>query len=329
MKRLLLSLIALCWLLIMLGAFVRLSDAGLGCPDWPTCYGHLYLPDEHHEIAAASQQFGQAVDPSRAFKEMLHRYVAGSLGLLLLVVVFGGWRTGWPRLPLLLPCIIVLGQALLGMWTVTEKLMPAVVTAHLLGGMLLLASLVWLGARSNTLPSSPSGSVSAGWLVAAVLLQIMLGGWVSSNYAGPACADFPLCQGELLHGNGLLQALDPARPLGLNSDGSIIRLEQLAAIHTLHRAGALLVLLCGLWQGLRLWQSRRQELALLLVALLAGQVLLGILNALWAQPLLLAVLHNGLAALLLALSVWLAARPAPIRENLHELAGPVIPAAPR
>ncbi|WP_081686808.1 COX15/CtaA family protein [Chitinilyticum litopenaei] len=317
LRKLLLGLILLCGLLIMVGAWVRLSDAGLGCPDWPGCYGHLTFPRAEHEISRAEAHFGQPVDPERAFKEMLHRYIAGVLGLGILALTLLGWRQ-WPdqRAALCAPLVLVIVQALFGMWTVTEKLMPAVVTLHLLGGMGLLALLVWLALRLAALPPSPRPAMLRGGrlLLVALVLQIALGGWVSSNYAGPACTDFPLCAGQLLPPDGLAAALRPDRPLGLNADGSPISLAQLMGIQILHRAGALLVLLLSFWQCRQWWAGGQRRHALLLAGLLLAQLALGVANAVLGLPLTLAVLHNGMAALLLAYVTWLVLAAAPLPQ---------------
>ncbi len=276
------TLLAFC--VVGLGAYVRLSDAGLGCPDWPGCYGHLVgVPDTHAEHAAAAGAFpGKPVETYKAWKEMIHRYAAGTLGLLILGVAISAWRRERERRPWLETGLVVLVafQALLGMWTVTLLLKPAVVTAHLLGGMATWALLVLCLAREKlgSGEAAPPGRRVRGFgLLALVALvgQIALGGWVSSNYAALACPDFPTCRGGWLP------------------------IDSPTTIHMAHRLGALLVF-CAVGAYAALLLKRRQAVGLLLAALLALQVGLGIANVLLSLPLPLAVAHNLGAALLLA-----------------------------
>ena len=198
----------LCFCVVVLGAFVRLSDAGLGCPDWPGCYGHITVPDADHEVQAAEARFpDRPVEAHKAWKEMVHRYLAGGLGLLILALSILGFRQPSPRPPrwllLGLPALVVF-QAILGMWTVTWQLKPAVVTAHLLGGMATLALLALLNLRLWLRRIQPPRLLSAArrcrmlaMLALCVLIaQIFLGGWTSTNYAALACPDLPTCQGQ-------------------------------------------------------------------------------------------------------------------------------------
>lgn len=276
------TLLAFC--VVGLGAYVRLSDAGLGCPDWPGCYGHLVgVPDTHAEHAAAASAFpGKPVETHKAWKEMIHRYAAGTLGLLILGVAISAWRRERERCPWRETGLVVLVafQALLGMWTVTLLLKPVVVTAHLLGGMATLALLVLCLAREKV--GSPGMATGDGLVRTAGALalvasvgQISLGGWVSSNYAALACPDFPTCRGAWL-------------PI----DGP-------TAIHMTHRLGALLVF-CVVGAYAAMLLKRRQAIGLLVAALLVMQVGLGIANVLLSLPLPVAVAHNLGAALLLA-----------------------------
>ncbi|GGP23833.1 COX15/CtaA family protein [Silvimonas iriomotensis] len=290
--------------LVMLGSFVRLSDAGLGCPDWPGCYGHLTVPQAAHEIAHAAATFGAKVEPDKGWKEMIHRYVAGGLVLIVLALTAALYRQRQrfelPASLVFAPLLVIVLQALLGMWTVTLKLMPAVVTAHLLGGMTMLALLSAIALR-GTLPRLhvDHANRTLAWVVlCAVLCQLILGGLVSSNYAGLACDGFPACRGSFAAPDGLMDMLRVDRQLGLTSDGMPLPISHLAAIHWLHRLGALVVTLTTLWLVLRLWPANRNS-ALLLLAALAVQVGLGIANVLLSLPLPLAVLHNGGAAFLL------------------------------
>ena len=311
-RALLLLTILWTFTLLMLGAYVRLSDAGLGCPDWPGCYGQLTAPDEPHEITQAEQTFGGEVHAGKGSKEMLHRYVAAGLGVLVLALAIVLWRQRPDRLPrwlIVLPVLLIVFQALLGMWTVTLKLMPAVVTAHLLGGMGLFALLVTMAGRIATpLPAVFAGVRSACYLALLLLTgQIILGGWVSTNYAGLACSTSVFCQNELAGHRGVWDAFRPDRLLGQTADGASLSLAHLAAIQSLHRLGAMLVLLV-IGRLIYLLHQRSSRLALPLAAALLLQIGLGMSNVLFSLPLPLAVAHNGGAALLLAILVFIAAR---------------------
>jgi cytochrome c oxidase assembly protein subunit 15 len=289
---------------VPLGAYVRLSDAGLGCPDWPGCYGKLVgVPEHPDEHAAAAQAFpGKPVEAGKAWKEMIHRYVAGALGLL----VFAAGILAWRRRPLSSAAlaIVIVCQALLGMWTVTLLLKPAIVTAHLLGGMTVVALLTLLamkGADGWSRRAAPPGAAGLAKLALVLLVvQIALGGWVSSNYAGLACQDFPTCQGAWLPDMDFRHGLTMLRELGYTGDGALLPLAALTAVHWLHRLGALLVFLVLGALVLRLRSARAwHPWAFVLAALGLLQLGLGIANVLLSLPLPLAVAHNFGAALLL------------------------------
>ncbi|MDW5417366.1 COX15/CtaA family protein [Iodobacter sp. CM08] len=314
--------------LVMLGAYVRLSDAGLGCPDWPGCYGQLSAPDEAHEIAKVSADFGRdmssEVEPAKGWKEMIHRYFAGGLGLLVLVACCLLWqkRQRLSRISILLPLAVIVFQALLGMWTVTMKLMPVVVTAHLLGGMTLLALLTWLTSRATLAPQLPS-QLRPILIISliAIVLQIALGGWVSTNYAALACNGFPACQGSFTAPAGLSEAMQPLRQLGHTTNGEALTIHHLAAIHWLHRLGALLLLICI---SALIWQLRKASprWAGLIAAALLLQISLGISNVWFDLPLPLAVAHNGGAAILLMLVVAVLAQVLPV-QNIAKATSPL------
>lgn len=312
-RRLLLIATLLAFAVIALGAYVRLSDAGLGCPDWPGCYGHwLGVPEAPHEQHAAAQAFpDRPVDTGKAWKEMLHRYLAGTLGLLILTLTVISWRKEMrdrqsPALPTALLGIVGL-QAALGMWTVTLLLKPVIVTLHLIGGMTTLSLLAGMAVAHREISSATAVAASARLLAFAALLaiivQIALGGWVSSNYAALACPDFPTCQGQWQPEMDFAHAFSLHRELGQTADGQLLPLAALTAIHWTHRLGALIVaLIVGtlaavLIRGKDHWQSW----GLVLLGLLLAQVGLGIGNVLLSLPLALAVAHNlGAAGLLTA-----------------------------
>ena len=309
--------VVLTFLVIVVGAYVRLEDAGLGCPDWPGCYGQLLgVPDEVHEVAKAEQAFpGKTVDAGRAWKEMFHRYLAGTLGLLVLAIVAIAWRmrsetsrTPWLAFALVL---LVAFQATLGMWTVTMLLKPAIVTLHLLGGMTTLAVLTWLALRELDPQPAPAAIARAfrPWAaagLAVLFVQIALGGWVSANYAALACTDFPSCHGEWLPKMDFENAFHVLRELGVTAAGAPLSYEALTAIHWSHRLAALVTL--GYVGFLALWALRTPPLRVVgaaLLVLLLAQAGLGIANVLLRLPVVLAAAHNAGAALLLAALVVL------------------------
>ena len=334
-RRLLLTATVLAFAVIALGAYVRLSDAGLGCPDWPGCYGHwLGVPDKMHEQLAAQQRFPERpVQVAKAWKEMVHRYAAGSLGLLILALCLLAWRPEFrkrqsPALPTLLLAVVSL-QAALGMWTVTLLLKPLIVTLHLLGGMTTLALLIAMSIK-EALPAPASGAGSKLRLLAAIALlavvaQIALGGWVSSNYAALACPDFPTCQGQWQPAMDYAQAFTLHRELGFTGDGRLLSAEALTAIHWSHRLGALAVLLALGTLALALLRAPHGQWrpwGIALLGLLALQIGLGVANVLLSLPLALAVAHNlGAACLLstvLALNIRLHKAKSPYRRSTYK-----------
>ncbi|MBL8520587.1 MAG: COX15/CtaA family protein [Betaproteobacteria bacterium] len=301
----------LTFVLIVLGAFVRLSDAGLGCPDWPGCYGNLTPAHSLDDIRAAeAAQPGGPVSVAKAWKEMIHRYLAMLVGSLIAAITVASIRNrqDWQQgvvLPVVLSLAVVF-QAALGAWTVTLLLKPAIVTAHLLGGVMLLGLLVWLWSRqpaagpaAAAIISRPGLRAFAGVALLVVLVQITLGGWVSTNYAALACADLPKCHGAWMPAMDFANAFHVVRPLGVGPNGDLLTHEALTAIHWAHRVGALLTLsVVGLFGMSLRRQAASRGVAHTLLGLLVLQIVLGLLNVAWSLPLAVAVMHNGVAALL-------------------------------
>lgn len=316
-QRLILAALVLTLCVVVLGAYVRLADAGLGCPDWPGCYGKL-TPHHASEMINQAQveQPGGPVTHAKAWKEMVHRYFAGILGLLVLAIAIQSWRLrqetrGGPGLPLALLALIVF-QALLGMWTVTLLLKPMVVTAHLLGGMATFSLLLWLWLRERDQFGhayyARADHLRRGAMLglALVAVQIALGGWVSTNYAALACTDFPLCQGAWVPEMDFEHSFTLHRELGETAGGEFLPMEALAAIHWVHRLMALLVFAYLAWLAVRLWRtSGYHGMAVLIATALVLQVTLGISNVLLSLPIAVAVAHNAGAALLLGSLVLL------------------------
>ena len=313
-RRLALAGVLLCFVVVVLGAYVRLNAAGLGCPDWPGCYGHVTVPTAQQAAAADA---ARPLESARAWKEMVHRYFAGSLATLILVLAASAWtKRREPGQPLLLPTLLlalVIFQALLGMWTVTLLLFPPVVMGHLLGGLATFTLLVLLVLQTGGFLREGTAATDgmrrfAALGLAVLACQIALGGWVSSNYAAIACPDFPACQGSWW------PAMDFAngfswQGLGIDYQGGILAGPARTAIHVLHRLGALCTLLAlGGAALLFLFKGGSRALRLmgaLVLGLLLLQIALGISLVEFGWPLPLADLHNGTAALLLASAVAL------------------------
>jgi cytochrome c oxidase assembly protein subunit 15 len=301
-------LLAFC--VILVGAYVRLSDAGLGCPDWPGCYGQIVVPSDQSTV---DNGFERPLHSAKAWKEMIHRYLAGSLGLAILLLALVAWRNRKRQdQPLLLPSallLLVIFQAALGMWTVTLLVKPAIVTAHLLGGMATLALLWLLVLRLR--PEPPSGPAIASnrdrklmlASLVVVIMQITLGGWTSTNYAAFGCSEFPTCYGgQWWPMMDFREAFIIWRGLGVNYEFGVLDNDARTAIHMTHRVGALITLIIvGLLaiNLIRRHSDSLRKLGLFLAVMLFLQISLGITNVLGHLSLPVAVAHNGLAALLL------------------------------
>lgn len=311
--------------LIMFGAFTRLTDSGLGCPDWPGCYGQANPLQAHADISAAETAMPTGpVTVMKAWIEMIHRYLAMAIGVLIIALMMIAWRR-WlqsgrkemkfsPLFPTLLFAFICV-QGAFGAWTVTMKLQPIVVTTHLLLGMTLLALLTWFGARlGDHLPISQPGvsrSVAALRIPAALafvllVIQIALGGWVSTNYAAMACTDFPLCNGVLLPQMDFANGFSLWRNLGMTVNGDYLPFPALIAIHWTHRAFALVVVALVAWVALNALKfDGLRKTARRLLVMIALQFTIGVSTVFLDLPLALAVAHNGGAALLMLLLVTL------------------------
>jgi heme a synthase len=311
---------AFAFVVVVVGAFVRLSDAGLGCPDWPGCYGQLTPALAQQQIERAVESQGGDHGPvsvPKAWKEMGHRYLAGTLGLLILAIaVIGSWCRARleqsPLLPIILLALVVF-QAALGMWTVTLLLKPVIVTLHLMGGMATVALLAWLALRQRAIKRQRMGTdpIFGGGLrfaaalgLVIVVAQIALGGWVAANYAALACIDFPMCHGKWLPEMDFAHAFQLVRELGRTADGGHLAYEAITAIHWTHRAGALVTLVyLGVLAIALLRTGAFARHAMALAVVLVIQIALGIANVLAGLPLVVAVTHNAAAALLLLVLV--------------------------
>lgn len=317
--------IVLAMLVIALGAYTRLTDAGLGCPDWPGCYGLLQIPQAHHVEHAAALYPQRPLETDKARNEMVHRYFAGTLGLLIAAIFCYSWYLYRrpQRLPTLLLLLVVL-QAALGMWTVTLNLQPVIVMGHLLGGFSLLTLLWWYRQQLSPPPADiASGSAALrrlGTVAVLVLgMQISLGGWTSANYAALACVDLPVCHAGWQQQLNFSEAFD----LHLGHDNyeyGVMSKEARQTVHVSHRFGAILTTVVLLWFGGCLWQQPAwRGYAKLIFSLLALQVTLGIINVVALLPLANAVAHNFVAVHLLVATV-LARR----QLSLNRVAAPAV-----
>jgi heme a synthase len=304
--------------LIVFGAFTRLTDSGLGCPDWPGCYGHASPVGAAAPIQAAQQAMPTGpVTATKAWIEMLHRYLAMTVGALIVALVVLGWRARkslplsfvWPLAAL----VWVIVQGLFGKYTVTLKLQPAIVTLHLLGGLLLLALLVRQCAGLRPVdPAVPVPRGAVALVLGLTFAQAALGGWVSSNYAVLACSGFPACNGQWWPAMDWSHAFAWTRELGRATDGGYLPFPALVAIHWTHRAGALVLAAALLWLGLKLRRTPQgARHGGLLLGLLAWQVVSGASNVVLGWPLAAALAHSAGAAALVAVLTDLLARTGP------------------
>jgi cytochrome c oxidase assembly protein subunit 15 len=310
-QKLLTFAILLTFCVILLGAFTRLTDAGLGCPDWPGCYGQLTVPQ-----AIGSNNYGASweFNSTKAWTEMIHRYLAGSLGILIVIISSTAIITNIRNnkssfkanaLPILL-VVVLIAQAVLGMLTVTLKLLPTIVMGHLIMGLVTLCLLVVILLNSfnfkKTIKFNKNIKILAGITFIVLFIQIMLGGWTSSNYAALPCLDFPSCNGQYLPSAGTLNAMNPMVSIGPNYEGGLLSYQMRVTIQLFHRWGALITTLMILLTSIKIRKyqsSYYKKFSVFLITMLLLQITIGIINVKWALPLITAVLHNGIAALLL------------------------------
>ncbi|UYI49305.1 COX15/CtaA family protein [Vibrio natriegens] len=306
--------ISLCLTLvvIMLGAYTRLSDAGLGCPDWPGCYGHLAVPHHEDDVARANLNFPErAVEHEKAWLEMIHRYFAGTLGIVIFVMAVISSRSERVNasIPFML-CLLVVGQAMLGMWTVTLKLMPVVVMLHLLGGFTLLALQAvfhcQLKAQGNLYFSPSTNTVRLFSMVAfaVVLLQVLLGGWTSSNYAALMCTTLPICEGDWMSYLSWKEAFSLWQAGFENYEFGVLEYPARMTIHVSHRIGAIITALVVATYCVLLFKQEShhsRNLGMWIGLALICQILLGASNVVFQLPIYVAVAHTLGAAIMLSL----------------------------
>ena len=306
--------------LVLVGAFTRLTDSGLGCPDWPGCYGSVSPLGAHHEISAAQNAMPSGpVTHSKAWIEMLHRYLATGVGALITVLAIAAWlqaRKGrspvspwWATATWVWVCL----QGAFGALTVTMKLYPAIVTVHLLGALGLLALLSVQAELTVERRLRLSSRLYAGAVVVLIVcvMQVALGGWVSTNYAVLACQDFPTCQGQWWPEMDFARGFTVLRELGVDSSGQYLPFSALTAIHMVHRLGAgVVVIAMGwlIWRLLAAGDVEHRRWAWALAAVLAWQLASGLSNVVLGWPLVAAVAHTGGAAAMVVLLTMLLTR---------------------
>ncbi len=310
MKKLVLTSVLLAFVVVVLGAYTRLSDAGLGCPDWPGCYGKMIVPSHPEAIDAATSAYPERpLESGKAWKEMVHRYFAGALGFFILAIAFLSIKAGHHRpfkLPLLI-LVLVIGQAALGMWTVTMNLMPAIVMGHLLGGFTIISLLFLLHLRLKAF-RIPGGDyparhiakyASLGMII--LIVQIALGGWTSANYAALVCTELPICEGNWVQRLDFIDAF--SIPVADNYEFGKHSFEGRMTMHVTHRFGALVTFIYLSWLAVKLYTRAASDVvktqSIALISILGIQVVLGVSNVVFKLPIMVAVLHNGVAAILL------------------------------
>jgi len=322
LKCLLVLALLITTIVIPLGAFTRLSDAGLGCPDWPGCYGFLdFRKSMDHVDKINEDEPGSLRESHKTWPEMVHRYFASKLGLLILLIALGSlWlkiksdpnAKHWGNLPIFL-FILVCFQGALGMWTVTMKLYPPTVVAHLYGGFLTFSLLVLLSTRAFNLivPLDKQLAQYRNLLLlalAVLLIQIGLGGWMSANYAAMVCTDLPICEGEWMSKLRFGEAFSSPYDHSIDYEFGLLSFEARVTIHVLHRIFAVIasaVLLYLIFSVFRSQASKSSKrVASLILFLLVVQVSLGLSNVVFNLPLAVATAHNGVGALLMASVVY-------------------------
>ena len=317
MKKLVLFSILLAMIVIILGAYTRLTDAGLGCPDWPGCYGHLNFADTTKHIETAQQHFpDRPFEQHKAWNEMIHRYFASALGLVIVAIFIVSFvQRSYHRplkLPFFLVCLVMF-QGALGMWTVTLNLLPVVVMGHLLGGFTVLSCLYLLYLRLTPyrIPGGDHRMRAYGkyTLFALFILtaQIALGGWTSSNYAALACTELPICEGAWYENLDFIGAFNVTA--ADNYEFGTHDYAQRMTMHIMHRLGALITFIYLSWLALGLYKAATanliKRLCVLLMVVLGVQILLGVSNVVFSLPITIAVMHNFVAACLLLVLITL------------------------
>ena len=295
--------VAFCFIVIGLGAWTRLADAGLGCPDWPGCYGFVTFPTTPDEIAIAENLFPDSpVEIDKIIPEVVHRYFAASLGLLAIALLFIAFKENKLKLESTILLIIIIGQGIFGYLTVSLKLHPLIVTSHLFGAIITTSLFLIIFMRSLKLTKTFDVLARNKTLIvigfALIIFQIFLGAWTSTNYAARACLDLPYCQGQLVPETNFKEGFNLFQSIGPNYLYGQMSNEARVAIHLTHRVGAIVVFFYSLFLAAKLWSSETKQIVISFLAILFVQVFLGINNVLSSLPLWNAVAHNIVGVLL-------------------------------
>lgn len=317
MKKLVMASLLLALVVIILGAYTRLTDSGLGCPDWPGCYGQLTVPNQLEEVQKAEAAYPERpVEADKAWIEMIHRYFASTLGFFILIIAIVSLKNASMHRPVKLPLfllVLVIFQGMLGMWTVTMNLLPVVVMGHLLGGFSVasLLFLLWLRLKDFRIPGGDPRIRHYGKLallgIVILVMQIALGGWTSANYASMACTELPFCEGDWVSQVNLVGAY--SIPEASNYEFGVHPYNERLTMHVMHRIGAIVTFVYLAWLGIRLLtkahSDRIKNQSSLMLLILAVQVSLGIANVVFSLPLAVAVAHNAVAVILLMTLIML------------------------
>ena len=295
--------VAFCFFVIGLGAWTRLADAGLGCPDWPGCYGFITYPTTVEEIAIAEQLYPDSpVEIDKIIPEVVHRYFAASLGLLAIFLVFIAFRENKFNKTSSLLLLAIICQGIFGYLTVSLKLHPLIVTTHLFGAMIVASIFLIIYLRSLKYNANYDALVANRNLIfigfGLIAFQIFLGAWTSTNYAARACLDLPLCQGQLLPNTNFSEGFNLFQTIGPNYLYGQLSNEARVAIHITHRVGAIVVFLYSLFLAFKLWSPQTKNLVIVFLSILAVQIFLGVNNILSSLPLWNAVAHNIVGVML-------------------------------
>ena len=303
------------FLMVLIGAYAHISRAGLGCPEWPGCYGRLFAPTTAQELDETRVVTPRVTDEeAKAWKDTLHRYVSGSLGLLMFRLLYLGWqlKKRYRKQQVIIPAVVfllVFSQTILAAVTVTLQFKPLIMMSNLVTGLTILGLLWWVALREqrfwkpvNAAPAVLNDlrpRVFVGLLL--VVAQIVLGGWTSANYAGLACPDFPTCRGAWWPNMDYVEGFAQWRAIGLDYEGGMLSLAAATAVHVAHRLGAVITFLYVGWLALHTmrlgYENNLCRYGFLVLVLVVAQVFLGATNVLFHLPIILGVLHTGFAAL--------------------------------
>lgn len=295
--------VAFCFVVIGLGAWTRLADAGLGCPDWPGCYGFVTFPTTPDEIAIAENLYPDSpVEIDKIIPEVVHRWFAASLGLLAIALLFIAFRENKLKVESATLLLVIIGQGIFGYLTVSLKLHPLIVTSHLFGAMIATSLFLVIFMKSLKITKTYDVLVRNKTLIiigfVLIIFQIFLGAWTSTNYAARACLDLPYCQGQLVpdvdfkEGFNLFQSIGPNYLYGQMSN------EARVAIHLTHRIGAIVIFFYSLYMAFKLWSKETKPIIIGFLVVLFTQVFLGVNNVLSSLPLWNAVAHNIVGVML-------------------------------